>query len=349
MNLAFARFCLARVLVALALFVGLSFGARAADSFYEGKVVTLVAGSPAGSIYDLYSRILAEYLPKYIPGHPTIVVENMPGANGALAAGHMYNIAARDGTVISGGIGSLPTYPLLHPEIAKFDVTKLSWIGSVTKDIYIAYVWHTAPIQSYEEAKQTPAIFGGIAIGAPSVDLAVVSNALFGTKFKVVTGYSADTMITLAMERGEVHGSFGSGYSGIVTGHADWLKNHTIKIILQLGLEKLADLPDVPLFYDQAKTPEDRETLHFLLAPQEFNKPFYAPPGVPADRLNILRRAFDSAVRDPDFLAAASKANISVTGPMSGEELTAAVADVASTPPALVDRVKKILANFSQR
>jgi tripartite-type tricarboxylate transporter receptor subunit TctC len=350
MNLKLARFPLKKLALALALLTGITTNSEAADSFYEGKVVTIVSAGPAGSAYDLYTRILAEFLPNFIPGRPTVIVENMPGAGGNLSAGYVFNIAPRDGTVIASGIANLPTFPLLHPDIAnKFDVTKFSWIGSITKDIYIAYVWHTAPIQTYEEAKQTPVIMGGVAIGAPSVDLAVVSNALFGTKFKIVTGYGADPLLELAVERGEIQGTFGSGYSGVKTRQADWLRDHTIKIILQHGLEKLPDLPDVPLFIDQAKTPDEREMLQLLLAQQEFNKPFYAPPGIPADRLDVLRRAFDSAVEDPGFLAAAAKANISVTGPMNGEDLTAAVAKVTSTPPALVDRVKGILANFAQQ
>jgi tripartite-type tricarboxylate transporter receptor subunit TctC len=352
MNLKLARFPLKKfaLALALALLTGITTNSEAADSFYEGKVVTIVNCCPAGAAYDLYSRTLAEFLPNFIPGRPAVVVDDMPGANGAVSAGYMFNIAPRDGTVIASGVAALPTYPLLHPDIAnKFDVTKLSWIGSITKDVYIAYVWQSAPIQTYEEAKQTPVILGGVMIGAPSIDLAVVSNALFGTKFKIVTGYDADTVIELAVERGEIQGTFGVNYSGFKTRHVDWLRDHKIKIILQHGLDKLPDLPDVPLFIDQAKTPEDREALQLLLAQQEFSKPFYAPPGIPADRLDILRRAFDSAVEDPGFLAAAAKANIPVTSPMNGEALTAAVAEVAGTPPVLVDRVKGILANFAQQ
>ena len=190
---------------------------------------------------------------------------------------------------------------------------------------------------------------GGVLAGSASVQLAVVSNALFGTKFKIVPGYELESKIELAIERGEVQGSFGSVYSTIKTDRSDWLREGKIRIILQHGLDKVPDLPDVPLFIDQAKTEQQRQLLQLLLLPQEFNKPFYAPPGLPAARLTLLRRAFDAAVRDPGFLAAAKKANVSVADPMSGEVLTAAVTRIASTPPAVVDQLKSILANFAHQ
>ena len=193
--------------------LALPFGANAAEPFYDGKVLTLVVGGVAGASYDLYARLLAQFLPKYIPGQPTIVVEDMPGANGGVSAAYMFHKAPADGTMIAECVSNLPTFPLLHPEIAQFDATKFSWIGSITKDVYIAYVWHTAPIQSYEQAKETPVIMGGVLAGSASVQFAVVSNALFGTKFKIVPGYELESKIELAIERGEVQGSFGGVYS----------------------------------------------------------------------------------------------------------------------------------------
>ncbi|HWG04330.1 MAG TPA: hypothetical protein VG271_04885, partial [Beijerinckiaceae bacterium] len=339
-----------RMLALASLFVG-SLGASggSAADFYRGKVLTIVTSGLAGSSYDLYARLVAQFLPKYIPGHPTIIVQNMPGANGLTSSGYLYNAAPRDGTVIASATSTLPTYPLLHPDIAKIDVTKLAWIGSATKDSYVAYVWHAAPVQTYEDAKQKQMILGGLTLGAPSVDLAIISNALFGTKFKIVTGYEGENTIKLAMARGEVHGSFGANYSSVKSGQQAELQSGDIKIFLQHGFQPLPDLPGVPMFLDQAKTPEEREILDFMLAPTEFNKPFYAPPGIPADRLDMLRRAFDSAVKDPDFLAAAEKGHLEVRDPLNGEELTATVDKVAATPPAVIDRIKAILADFQQK
>ncbi|HWG06151.1 MAG TPA: hypothetical protein VG271_14140 [Beijerinckiaceae bacterium] len=335
----------------LGLFSTLSvISASKADApFYAGKTVTIVVGGEAGASYDLYARLLGEFLPKYLPGRPAVVVQDMPGANGALSAGYMANQAVADGTIIAECVSNLPTYPLLHPDVAKFDAAKLSWIGSVTKDIYVAYVGQGAPINSYEGAKKTQAIMGGVLAGAASVQLAVVSNALFGTKFKIVPGYGSESKIELAIERGEVQGSFGAVYTTLKTDHADWLRNGKVKIILQHGLEKIDDLADVPLFIDQARTTDERQMLTFLLAPQEFNKPFYAPPGIPAERLELLRRAFDATVKDADFLAAATKANVAVLDPMRGEDVAAAVNEITTTPRPVIDRLKSIFADFAAR
>ena len=342
---------LASKVFAVGIAISICFAAKsqAADAFYAGKTLTIVVGGEAGASYDLYARLLAEFLPKYLPGRPAIIVQDMPGANGALSAAYMFNQAAADGTMIAECVSNLPTYPLLHPEVAKFDAAKLSWIGSVTRDIYVAYVSRNAPIRNYEEAKKIPVVMGGVLAGAASVQLAVVSNALFGTQFKIVPGYGSENKIELAIERGEVQGSFGGVYSTLKTDHADWLKDGQVRIILQHGLEKIADLPDVPLFIDQAKTTQEHQMLNFLLAPQEFNKPFYAPPGVPAERLDLLRRAFGDTVKDPAFLAAARKANVSVTSPMNGSELTAAVSEIVRTPQPVIDRLKAIFADFGQR
>ena len=347
MRCTFAGLSLARLGLAALLLAGACLGARAQQAFYAGKIVTIVVGSTAGSIYDVYVRVLAQFLPDFIPGHPTIVVENMPGANGDLSVKYMFSKAPQDGTFIASGVSVLPTRPLMHPDIATYDVNKLAWLGSITKDVYVAYVRHDAPIQSYEAAKQVQAIMGGIAIGAPTIDLAVLSNALFGTKFKIVSGYESESAVELAVEKGELQGSFAGGYSGLKAAHADWIKGDLIKIILQHGLTRLADLPDVPLFIDQAKTQEDREALEFLLSPQAAAKPFYAPPNIPADRLDILRRAFDSTVRSPAFLAAAAKAHIEVSDSMSGEELGEAVAKVTRTPKPVVERIRGILASYT--
>jgi tripartite-type tricarboxylate transporter receptor subunit TctC len=340
-------FMLARTVLCAAGVLCCASAAEAAE-FYEGKTLHVIVGGSAGSGYDHYARTLAEFLPKHIPGRPTAVVENMPGANGGVSAAHMFNKAPRDGTVIAAAISVTPTLPLLRPNVAKFDSTKFSWIGSITKDIYVAYVLKDAPVSTYEELKKTPVVMGGVGIGAASVSLAVMSNALFGTKMKIVQGYESETRIQLAVERGEVQGSFGGVYSSLKSLRSEWLGDGRIKLIMQHGLTRLPELPDTPLFIDQAKTPEERQMLRFLLAPQEFNKPYYAPPGVPADRLAILRQAFDATVRDPGFLAAAARAHLATEGPMNGEELARAVAEVARTPPPLVERVKAILASFKQ-
>jgi tripartite-type tricarboxylate transporter receptor subunit TctC len=318
-----------------------------AEEFYEGKVLSIVVGSAAGSVYDLYGRTVGQFLPKYIPGHPTVIVQDKAGAGGVIAAGYMASVAPRDGSMIGLAVSSVPTAPLLHPEMAKYDPTKFPWIGNITSDAFVAYVTKSAPVQTYEAMKSTPVIMGGVATGTASVDYAVVSNALFGTKMQIVTGYDDQTAIKLAVERGELHGTFGGGYSSL--SQSGWLKSDNVKIILQHGFERLPDLPDVPLFIDQAKTADERQMVELLLSPQLFNKPLHAPPDVPADRVDILRRAFDRVMKDPEFLAVAAKSNLTVLNPMSGEELSAKFAKITATPQVLVDRLKGILASFAKK
>jgi tripartite-type tricarboxylate transporter receptor subunit TctC len=315
-----------------------------AKPFYEGKSLTIVVGSAAGSVYDAYTRILAAYMPKYLPGHPSIIVQDMPGAGGVTATYYMLNSAPRDGTVIASAISTIPTTPIVHPEMASYDPTKFSWIGSMTKDIFIAYVWRDAPIKSYEDAKRKQAILGALAVGNVSFDAPMVSNALFGTKFKLITGYDDQGSVRLALERGEIQGAFGAGYSSVKTSDADWLRDKKIRIILQLGFQKSPELADVPLLIDQAKTLEERQILTLLLTPQEFLKPYFAPPDVPRERLAQLRRAFDQALKDPGLLGAAANAHLQILDPMTGEKLAETVATLNSTPKPAVERVRQILA-----
>jgi tripartite-type tricarboxylate transporter receptor subunit TctC len=334
--------------LALALCIGCATESRAAEPFYQGKTVTIVVGSAAGSIYDTYTRLFAQFLPDFLPGHPAMIIEDMPGANGDLSVRYMFGKAPRDGTYIASGVSVMPTRPLMHPDIATYDVNQLSWLGSITKDVYIAYVWRAATkVESYEAAKQTPVVVGGIATGAPTIDLAVVSNALFGTQFKIVSGYESESAVELAVEKGELQGSFAGGYSGIRASHPDWFNDNKVKVILQHGLTRLPDLSDVPLFIDQAKDAGEREALQLLLAPQEAAKPFYAPPGLTADRLAQLRRAFEQTVKSPEFQGAAAKAHITALDPMNGEQLSRDIADVTATPKAVVDKVKGILSNYA--
>ena len=324
--------------------------ARAADpdpDFYKGKQIRLIVTGGAGAVYDTYARILAEHLPKYIPGNPTIIVQNNPAASGIVATNFLYSAAPRDGTVIVTALSSIPTAPLFSPDAAKFDVTKFSWIGSITSDPFVGYVWHTAPIRTYEEAKSVEATMGGNALGGAGVDMVLLSNRFFGTKFKLITGYKDSVETKLAIERGEVDGTFANAWGDLKTTRYEWIKEGKVRVIVQHGLKKHRELPDVPLFMDQAKTAADRQALEAMLARQEFSKPYFTAPEVPADRVALLRRAFDATLKDPEFLAAAAKARLDVDGPMTGEELAAMVAKVAATPSAVVERIQKVFEEFA--
>ena len=323
--------------------------AQAADSvadFYKGKQMTMIVGSTTGGIYDIYGRLLARYIGDHIPGKPTVVVENRNGASGLTAANHVANVSVRDGSVFAISLSGIPTAPLMSPDQAKFDATKLSWIGSITKDPYIGYVWHTSPAQSYEEMKKIEIFVGSNSVGAAGIDMAILSNAMFGTKMKIITGYPGSAETKVALEKGEIHGTFANSWGDLKAQRMDWITSKTVNIVIQHGFSRHKDLPDVPLIMDQAKNEPDRQVLVYMLARQEFSKPFFAPPDVPADRLNALRRAFDATMKDPRFLADVAKAHLVVDEPLTGEELAALVAKVSATPQDVVKRVEKLLADF---
>ena len=325
---------------------GTAWAAEPEGAFYKGKQIRLIVSSNAGTGYDAYARVLAQFMPKYIPGNPTIVVQNMGGASGLTGAGYVYNVAPRDGTVFASAVSNLPTTPLLSPEAAPFDVGKLGWIGSMSTDPYVGFVWHSAPIRTFEEAKTKEVLMGGTAsVGSASVEMTRLSNQLFGTKFRLITGYKDTVETKLAIERGEVQGTFANAWGSLKVAEADWLRENKIRIIIQHGFHPHPELPDVPLLVDQAKTEADHQALELMLGRQEYSKPFFTPPGVPADLLEILRRAFDLAIKDPGLQAAMQKAKLDLVGPLTGAELEVMVKRAAGTPDSVVQRVKSIISS----
>ena len=315
-----------------------------AEDFYKGKQIKIISSS--ATTYADYSRIMAKYMPRYIPGQPTMIVQLMPGASGLIAANYLYSSAPRDGTVIAGTHGQIPTEPLLNPDNVHFDAMKFSWIGSVTKDTFVGYVWHTSPVQSLEEAKTKELLVGGQAVGSMSVDMPILGREFFGLKFKIVTGYTGATETKLALERGEINGHFGTVWSDVKRSNADWLRDDKIKVVTQFGFKPHPELPDVPLFIDLAKTPEERQALELMLARQETAKPYFGPPEIPADRLAILRTAFDATMKDPDYRAEMASAGLVVEQPMGWQEMTTLVGRLQQTPPSVVQRLKSAFDKF---
>jgi tripartite-type tricarboxylate transporter receptor subunit TctC len=283
---------------------------------------------------------------KHIPGEPTLVVKQMRGASGLKAANYIYNNAAKDGTELAGTHGHIPTIPIFRPQGVHYDPTKFNWIGSATREVYIGYVWHTSPVQSMEDARVKSASVGGQAVGSMSIDIAVLANAMMGTKFKIITGYSGSAETQLAVERGELQGHFGTTWTNISTAQPAWLKEKKIKVIAQFGETKHRDLMDVPLLGDYVIKPEDKAALAAFLARQETGKPYFAPPGVPAERLALLRKAFNAAIKDKDYLAEMAKAGLDVLDPMTGEDIDAYVAKYAKTPKSAADRINKIFTDY---
>jgi tripartite-type tricarboxylate transporter receptor subunit TctC len=302
---------------------------------YAGKTITIITSG--GGAYEVYGRAFARHLPKYIPGHPTMIVQSMPGAGGARAASYLYKVAARDGTVIGGVHGAVLTGPFLNPRAADFDVTKFSWIGNATRDKFVGYVWHTAPVQSLEEAKAHQLVVGGTSVGGNGIDMAIIMRDVFGYKLKIVSGYKNSGETKIALERGEIEGTLANAWSSL--NQTDWVAKKLVRVIVQHGSQRHRDLPDVPLLKEVARTEAERQMIDLMNVRDEITRPYVAPPGVPTARLEILRRAFDATLKDPDFLAEMQHQHLEVEGPSTGEELTALVDTIAKTPPAVVQQL----------
>jgi tripartite-type tricarboxylate transporter receptor subunit TctC len=311
-------------------------------SFYKGKQIHLLVGSAAGSGYDIGARVVARYLGKYIPGNPTVVVENQPGAASLTMTSALYNTQPRDGTFIGAAINGMPTAPLFEPTGTRFDPTKFNWLGSTDSEVQVTYVWHTAPVQSFADLMTKELITGATQPGTSQVDFPLIANAVLGTKFKVISGYLGTTDIHKAMEAGEVQGNGASAYASLKELNSDWLADKKVLVIAQWGFHKHPDLPDVPSVLDMAKNEADKEALRLVVARLQYSRPFFAPPDVPPARAAALRDAFEKTVKDPDFLADAAKAHMEVA-PVSGQDVAALVAQVSASPPDVVARVRAAL------
>jgi tripartite-type tricarboxylate transporter receptor subunit TctC len=311
-------------------------------AFYKGKVVRLLVGIGVGSGYDINARLLARYLPKYIPGNPTVIVQNQPGAGSLSMTNQLYAGGPFDGTAIGASFNGLPTTPLLQPAGARFEAVKLNWVGSTNRETQAMYVWHTAPLQKLADLTSTEMIVGAQAPGSTQYDYPKLAEKLFGWKFKVITGYEATPKIHLAMERGEVHGTW-ANWSTLKAISEQWIKDKKIRILAQWGLRKHPELPDVPLILDQAKTQEQKQSLDLALARLEFGRPFFMPPNVPAERVNAIRRAFDAVMKDKEFLDEADKLKIEID-PLGGEQVAALIEQIYKTPAATVERVRDAMA-----
>jgi len=320
--------------------------AAAADdvaSFYRGKQIRFVVGSAPGGTYDLLARSVARHMPTYIPGNPLIIVQNLATASGLLMTNQLYTLGPKDGTVVGVPLNAAPAAPLLQPAAAHYDSARLIWLGSTNREPYVAYVWHTAPVQNLAELFARPLVVGATAPGTTMNDFPQLTNAVLGTKFKIVRGYESTPQMNQAMERGETEGVAALGWNAIRAQQPQWIADGKIKLIAQFGLEPSSELPSgVPLMIELAKSPRDHAALAMLFGRTEYGRPYFLPPDVPADRVAALRRAFDLTMKDDGFVAEVAKLGFA-PNPLSGEEVQALVADVAHTPPEIVARVRAAL------
>jgi tripartite-type tricarboxylate transporter receptor subunit TctC len=310
-------------------------------AFYRGKQLRMVVGTGPGGGYDLFARAVARHIGNHIPGNPTLIVQNQGAASGLVMVNQLASLGPKDGTVIAAPVNGIPTAPLLEPGGARFEAAKLNWIGSTNREAYVAFAWHTAPVQSLADLMRQQLIVGGTAAGTTLVDFPLVTNKILGTRFKVVRGYDSTPQINVAIERGELEGNGGIGWQSVKTQTPQWIAERKITVIAQYGLRRDPELA-APTMLELAKTDADRQALTMMFARTEYGRPYFAPPDVPAARLEALRRAFDATMKDPSFIADAAQLQLELS-PMTGEEVQALVAKLAGTPAEIVARVRSAL------
>ncbi len=313
----------------------------AAADFYKGKTISLVTSTGVGGTYDVVARLIARYMPRYIPGTPTIIVQNMPGGANVLATNYMYNIAPKDGTVIATIHSAMPLHQVLDPAGVHYDARMFGWLGSTGPQNEAILVWHTTGIETIAQAMQREIILGGTGAGSGIVIIPAVMNSLLGTKFKIVTGYRTSEDVNLSMERGEVQArAFSVG--SIASQHPDWLSEHKVMVLAQAGARRDKLLPDVPLLTELAKNEEQRHIFELVSSAPALGQPYIAPPGLPADRLAMLRSAFAATLKDASFLAETMKIRFDID-PISADEATTIVHATINQPAGIVAKAKAVM------
>jgi tripartite-type tricarboxylate transporter receptor subunit TctC len=310
-------------------------------SFYAGHPVIVYVGFGPGGSASFYAQALSHHMGRFLPGNPAISVQHMPGAGGLVVMNYIANTAPRDGTAIAITDRTSAFEPLMGDDNAKFDGRKLTWLGTANVEYTTCISWHTSPVKTLQDAMTQELVIGGTGANATEVIFPKAINEIVGTKFKSILGYAGSNEMDLAMERGELQGNCGLGWTLIKNRHPDWLANKEINILFQMALDKHPDLPDVPLITDYAKTPDDKKIFEFLFAPQKMGRPFFAPPGMPADRTALLQKAFAQTLQDPAFLAEATKLGLEVNL-VGGAEVQRIVDSLYDTPPDVLARIRRI-------
>ncbi len=317
---------------------GLATPGFAQSDFYKGKTIDLVISTGGG--LDANARVVARHLPDHIPGRPTIVPRNMPGAGHIRAANYVFRQAPKDGTVLGTFIAPFVLAQVLdRSQGIQFDSAEFNWLASTSSSNSTVYVWHTSGINTLADAMRREVLMGATGVGSGTMIYPTVMNNLIGTRFRMVMGYKSGTEVGLAMERGEVEGRAGNNFNSLKAENGSWLATHKINLLVQIGLERDPEFADVPLMSEFAKNEEDRQVLKLFSTDVLIGRPFVTSPGVPAERVAMLRKAFDELMRDSEFLADCKRAGLDVT-PVSGLKLQQIVSDLVHTPDDLVAKAK---------
>ncbi|WP_291854662.1 tripartite tricarboxylate transporter substrate-binding protein [Bradyrhizobium sp.] len=331
-----------RIFVALAALLAATATPARADEiadFYRGKTVRLVIGYGAGGGYDVYAKLLARFLGEQIPGKPTVIAQNMPGAGSRNAANWLYKVAPKDGTVLAVLGQATPIDQALGQAGIQFDARQFNWIGNMVVVNNIMIVWAATGVRSIDDAKKRPLAIGATGASSPSVLYPTLANNLFGTQFRIVSGYPGGGDIMLALERREVDGRGSDSWASLKANNPSWISEGKVNILFQIGPRREADLPGPPLLTELAQNAEQRQILEVLSGDVAVGRPVLTAPDVPAARVRALRKAFDDTMKDPAFREAAAKANMYMN-PLGGEELQQIVNRILSPPPEIIDKVK---------
>ena len=317
--------------------------AQSVEEFYANKAITLYIGYSVGGGYDLYGRLVARHIGRHIPGNPTVVPVNMEGAGSLRLANWLYSAAPSDGTAVATVNQGVAFVPLLgEREFAEFDPKKFVWIGSANEEVTVCVAMERTGITHFDQLYDQELIIGGTGPGADEYYLHSLLQAVLPIRLRSITGYPGGNEINVAMERGEVDGRCGWSWSSVKLTKPDWLEQGTIRILLQLGLRKHPELPEVPLLMDLATSEQDRQVLRLVMAAGAFGRPFLAPPGVPAERARALEAAFTETLADPQFRAEAELLHAEIR-PVSRTDLQALLAEAYATSPEVVERARALL------
>ena len=316
--------------------------ADAVADFYRGRTVTVVVSSSAAGGYDTIARAVARHMGKHMPGNPAFIVRNMPGAGGMTATNFLYNTADKDGSVIGLVQNNTPFEPLFGTKEARYDPVKFNWLGSPSSETAMVLLWHAVPVSSIDELKAREVAVGVSGANSTPAFFTRLLNATLGTKMKPINGYPGQNDVLLAMERRELDGHPSAFFSSVRSTRPTWLRDKTAKAIVQYGPEKLAELPDVPFAPDLVSNDEDRLVMQAAFAPLALGRPFVIPPGVLAERVAALRKAFAATMADPEFLAEGEKMGLGLNAPRTGEQIQAVMEQAYQSPPTVIDRLRQL-------
>ena len=318
--------------------------AQPAAEFFKNRKMTLITSASVGGGYDQYARLLSRHMPKYLPGGPTMIVQNMPGAEGIKAANYLYSVAAQDGSVLASLSNNVPFEPLFGTKDARYDPERLHWLGSPSVETGIVTIWHTSPVKTLEDARKREITIPANGANSTPSFYARLLNETLGTKMRIILGYPGQNEMYTAMERGEVDGNSSVFYSSLVATRSRWLSEKQVNLLVQYGLDKSPDLGDTPFAPDLVTSEDDKLLMYAAFAPLAVGRPYAMPPGVPAERVKAMQEAFFAMFRDPEFIKDAERQKLDVSTPRSGAQLMEVIRKAYAMPEHIVARLRKLSA-----